>query len=239
MSENTQNTEPTQASSEDLDKVKANRDEILAEKKELKGKYDSLSEQFGALNETVKSLGALVGVQEGEDVTAKAKELLEAKEKEAYDKLSDIEKLTLRLDAMEKEKNEAKLEAEKKTKEAQGLRIDEKLKTKLTELGVSDPNDVALGLDVLKVRNSISNIDGDNLIMGDGSNVGIDSLVSDFLNNNPRLIGNPANKGSGFTGGAPVDVKSLSQKEALENARKTNNYTNVISQQLDQLKGQV
>ena len=85
MSENTE-TKPDQSSSEDLEAIKQNRDQILEEKRDLKSKFDTLNSNYEKMESTLNALGSLVGVKEGEDITSKAQELIKAKEQEAFDK---------------------------------------------------------------------------------------------------------------------------------------------------------
>lgn len=236
MSETNQNTDQAQdqGSSQDLEALKKNRDAILGEKQELKTKFEDLSAKNQKLEQTLQALGQLVGVQEGEDITQKAQDLIKAKEQEAFDKLSDIEKLNHRLKGLEDELSSNKLAKEKAEKEALGLKIDTSLKENLSKMGVNN-DALELALVGIKAKNDIAGFQDNNLLIGD-SPTPISSVVEKFLENNKYLVKNPSNSGSSFKGGQPED--KAQSKQIWDKARKSKNYTGVVSQMLQQQLGE-
>jgi len=234
VSEEKNQEQQNQGSNSDLDAIKKNRDDILAEKQELKSKYDSLLGKSTKLEETISALGKLVGVQEGEDITSKAQELIKAKEQEAFEKMSDIEKLNHRLKGLEEELTANKLEKEKAQKEALGLKIDSTLKNSLKQNGVSDEV-LEDALTIFKAKTQIDGLENDHLLIGD-QKAPINQLMESFLGERKHLIKNPSKNGSSFKGGAPEEKTAT--KQVWDKARKTKNYVGVVSQMLNQTTGE-
>ena len=234
MSEVTNQTTTTEGSSSDVEALKANRDAILSEKQELKTKYDQLAEKSNKLESTLTALGQLVGVGEGEDVATKAQELIKAKEQEAFEKMSDIEKLNHRLKGLEEELTNNKLAKEKAEKEALGLKIDSTLKDTLSKNGVSE-DALELALVGIKAKSNFTGLQDGNLLTED-SQVSPNAIIEKFLETNKYLVKNPAKKGSSFKGGAPEE--KATEKQTWDRARKSKNYRGVISNMLAQQKGE-
>lgn len=205
--ENTNTTQP-QASGEDVEKLKANRDAILGEKKELQTKYQTLEA-------TLTSLAQVVGIGEGEDLATKTKELLDAKNKETFEAMSETEKLAHRLETIENSLKEANQEKERVSKENLSLRIDDTLAQAFAKSGVNDPSKQKMALDTFKARNQITGLDNDSLLVGSDS-FGVSDLVNSFLEEHKFLVSNTSSSGSGVKGGQTADVTAIQMKKAQE-----------------------
>jgi len=227
-------TGSAEGSSQDVEALKANRDAILSEKQELKIKYDQLAEKSTKLESTLSALGQLVGVNEGEDIATKAQELIKAKEQEAFEKMSDIDKLNHRLKGLEDELSSNKLAKEKAEKEALGLKIDSTLKDTLSKNGVSE-DALELALVGIKAKSNFTGLQDGNLLTED-SQVSPNAIIEKFLENNKYLVKNPAKKGSSFKGGAPEE--KAQSKQLWDKARSSKNFTNVVSNMLSQQRGE-
>lgn len=225
--ENTQgNTEANGLS--DVEKLQAKNGEIIGKNKELKESNANLMGKLESMESTLKSLGSLVGVQEGEDITQKAQELIKAKEQETFDKMSDNERLSHRITQLEEVAQASTLAKEKAEKEALGLRIDERLKSTLQAQGVKDPTKLDTGLTLLKTTNTIQGIEGDSLLLDNGSK-SITEVAQGLLSTHKFLIDNPSSSGSGFNGGSVVDSSALNFQESLKNK----DFASAISQVLN------
>ncbi len=228
------NTPPAGSNgSSDVEKLQAKNGEIIGKNKELKEANTSLASKIQALEGTLSSLGKLVGVQDGEDITTKAQELIRAKEQEAFDKMSESEKLSHRIQEIESALTQSKLEKEKAESEALGLRIDSSLKSALTKNGVVDEA-IDLALVGLKSKNDIRGLENENLLVGDSQST-ISSVVEQFLQSNKYLVKNPSKSGSGFNGGSVE--KGAEVKQALKQARESRNFSGVVSQMLQTQRG--
>ena len=228
MSENNaENSQETTNGGDDIQKLQAKNGEIIGKNKELKEQITQFSDKITKLEETLNGLGALVGVKEGEDITLKAQELIKAKEQEAFEKLSENEKLAHKVSQLEEYLNSEKMAKEKATKEALSLRIDDRLKNTLQEFGVKDSAKLNAGLTLLKSSNAIQGIEGDTLILDSGK-MDIKSLTEGFLSSNKFLIDNPSKSGSGFNGGSVADSSTLNFKKSLQNK----DFVGAISQVL-------
>lgn len=236
MSENNPSVEPADGGN-DIERLKAKNGEIIGKNKELKEQNQSLMSKLEQLESTISNVGKLFGVQEGEDVGLKAKEMIEAKEKEKFEAMSETEKLAHRLASLEDEIKTSKLEKEKAQKEALGLRIDDKLKNAFASNGVADSNALSLALDAVKARNPIQGLDGDNLLLDNGQ-LAINDLVSGFLNENPYLVKNPAKGGNGISGAIKGDANLVNDAKANEIAKKTGSRAGIISQKLAMIRQQ-
>ena len=228
MSENNADNAQETNGQSDIEKLQAKNGEVIGKNKELKEQNTLLSDKISQLDETLKSLGSLVGVKDGEDITTKAQELIKAKEQETFDKMSENEKLAHRLNTIEEALNSEKMLKEKAEKDALGLRIDDRLKNTLGELGVKDSAKLKAGLTLLKSSNTIQGINESNLVLENGETP-INDLVSGFLDSNKFLLDNPSKSGSGVKGGSSADSQSLDYNSAMKNK----NYAGAISQILN------
>jgi len=228
MSENNaENNQETTNGGDDISRLQAKNGEIIGKNKELKEQNGLFSDKITKLEETLNGLASLVGVQEGEDITLKAQELIKAKEQETFDKMSENEKLSHRLNQLEESLNSEKLAKEKATQEAIGLRIDDRLKNTLGELGVKDSAKLNAGLTLLKSSNTINGIEGDVLLL-DGGKMDIKQLAEGFLSANKFLIDNPSKSGSGLKGGSIADGSAMNFSKSIQNK----DFVGAISQVL-------
>lgn len=232
---NTQQAESNGLS--DVEKLQAKNGEIIGKNKELKEVNSSLASKIESLEGTLSKLGQLVGVQEGEDIATKAQELIKAKEQEAFDKMSETEKLSHRLKEIESDLQNQKLAKEKAEKEALGLRIDDKIKSSFSSNGVKDENALKLALTGFKALYGVEGVDGDSFVTSQGVKP-INELMNTFLEGNRYLISNPSKSGSGFNGGKVVSNEQAEFKQAKQKAKETGRFTDVVGLQLAQLKQQ-
>ena len=226
--ENNANNGESTNGSDDITRLQAKNGELIGDKKKLKETNNQLSDKLTNLEETLKSLGSLVGVQDGEDITTKAKELIKSKEKETFDKMSENEKLSHRLSSIEEALTSERQAKEIAEKDALGLRIDDRLKNALGEFGVKDSAKLQAGLTLLKSSNTINGINGDNLSLESGE-VSINDAVNTFLSGNKFLIDNPSKSGSGVNGGSVADSNALDYKSSMKNK----DFAGAISQILN------
>tara|TARA_R110001592_G_scaffold201850_1_gene451050 strand:+ start:2184 stop:2882 length:699 start_codon:yes stop_codon:yes gene_type:complete len=216
MSENNPNDTQEANGQSDIEKLQAKNGEIIGKNKELKEANTLFSDKITTMEATLKNLGTLIGVQDGEDITAKAQSMIKAKEQETFDKMSENEKLSHRLGEIEEALNSERSLKEKAEKDALGLRIDDRLKNTLGELGVKDQAKLNAGLTLFKSSNTIKGINQNNLVL-DGGEASINDLVSGFLDGNKFLIDNPSKGGSGVKGGSVADSSALDFKNSIKN----------------------
>ena len=227
MSEdNLDNTQETNGQG-DIEKLQAKNGEIIGKNKELKEANALFSDKITTMEATLKNLGALIGVEDGEDITAKAQAMIKAKEQETFDKMSENEKLSHRLGEIEDALNSERSLKEKAEKDALGLRIDDRLKNVLGELGVKDQSKLNASLTLLKSSNTIKGINDNNLVLDTGE-TSINDLVSGFLDGNKFLIDNPSKGGSGVKGGSVANGDALDFKNSVKNK----DFAGAISQLL-------
>lgn len=236
MSEDNTQTMPNQSSSEDLEAIKQNRDQILEEKRDLKSKFDTLNSNYEKMENTLNALGSLVGVKEGEDITSKAQELIKAKEQEAFEKMTDLEKLQHEFSVLKDDLTNQKLAKEKAENEALSLRIDDTIKNGLGKRNI-DSDFLESAMLLLKTQNGFTGINGSDLLMGDKS-ASLDSVLDSFQEANKKMFKNPAKGGSGFSNGQGSFTPNSDMNSMMKQARETRNFRGVISSMRKQQKGE-
>jgi hypothetical protein len=213
MSEENTQIEGGQAT-DNVDGLIKKRDELLGKNSKLKETNEHLTGKIESMDSTLKAVSQLLGIEEGEDITEKAKSLLAQKEQEKFDAMSETEKLAHRLSSIEAQLTETTLAKEQAEKREMSLRIDDTIKESLASQGVKDPIQLSDALEIFKAKNSINGIDGKILTTTNGQ-FSVDELVGGILAERKYLISNPSRGGSGHKGGAPVQVSDVNQ--ALKN----------------------
>lgn len=214
---------------DNVEGLKNKNSELLGKLKAEKEASASLNSKIEEMTATLSALGQLVGVQEGESITDKAKSLLAEKEQKALESMTETEKLAHRLKGIEETLQETQRAKEQAERDAMSLRIDEKIKTTLNANGVTESDKLAMALDVLKARTQINGLEGDALLVGNEQK-SINDVVGAFLEGHKFLVSNPSKSGSGFKGGVPQNTDQLT----IDNALKSGNATQAMALMLKQ-----
>jgi hypothetical protein len=215
---------------DNVEGLKNKNNELLGKLKAEKEASASLNSKIEEMTQTLSALGQLVGVQEGENITDKAKALLQEKEQKTFEAMTETEKLNHRLKSIEEALSQTQKAKEQAEKESLSLRIDEKIKSTLNAQGVTESEKLAMALDVLKTRTQIDGIDGDAFIVK-GEQKSINDVVSGFLEGNKFLISNPSRGGSGFKGGVSQDTEQATINQALKSGNTTQAMSLMLKQQ--------
>lgn len=215
---------------DNVEGLKNKNNELLGKLKAEKEASASLNSKIEEMTQTLSALGQLVGVQEGENITDKAKALLQEKEQKTFEAMTETEKLNHRLKSIEEALSQTQKAKEQAEKESLSLRIDEKIKSTLNAQGVTESDKLAMALDVLKARTPISGLDGDALLVGN-EQMSINDVVGGFLEGHKFLVSNPSKGGSGFKGGVPQNTDQMTIDQALKSGNATQAMALMLKQQ--------